>query len=167
MRPPIESADVVQYLTFDIQPSLAPCGNIAIHGTEASGKSAVTAGVLEMLSSAAQLDASADTSSDAAARESSLDYAIVDSNKCVTARHLFERTVAKVSDAVRYLGPKARRCETLSQLTVELSNMLKYGDHPDDWRFVLVFDAIDRQRDAPTTLLPGLARLSEVVCPRT
>lgn len=117
-----------------------------------------------MLSSTALPDAAVDASSATAARESCLDYAIVDSNKCVTARHLFERTVAKVSDAVRYLGPKARRCETLSQLTVELSNMLKYGEHPEDWRFVLVFDAIDRQRDAPTTLLPGLARLSETVC---
>ncbi|KAL1913698.1 hypothetical protein Sste5344_000662 [Sporothrix stenoceras] len=130
---------------------------------DASGKSAVTAGVLQMLSLIASPDAAGDASSDAGARENSLDYAIVDSNKCVTARHLFERTVAKVSDAVRYLGPKARRCETLSQLTVELSNMLKYGDHPEGYRFVLVFDAIDRQRDAPPTLLPGLARISEVI----
>lgn len=121
----------------------------------------MTAGVLDMLSSVAPTDVLGD---DSEAPESTLDYAIIDSNKCVTARHLFERTVAKVSDAVRYLGPKSRRCETLSQLTVELSNILKYGAHADNWRFVLVFDAIDRQRDAPTTLLPGLARLSEVVC---
>lgn len=146
------------------QPSLAPCGNIVIHGTEASGKSAVTAGVLDMISSAALSDDAMDASSSAGAHERSLDYAVVDSNKCVTARHLFERAVAKVADAVHYDGPKARRCETLSQLTVELSNMLKYSEHPEDWRFVLVFDAIDRQRDAPSTLLPGLARLSEVVC---
>ncbi|KJZ78854.1 hypothetical protein HIM_01627 [Hirsutella minnesotensis 3608] len=30
-------------------------------------------------------------------------------------------------------------------------------------RFVLVLDAIDRQRDAPPTLLPALARLSEII----
>jgi hypothetical protein len=30
-------------------------------------------------------------------------------------------------------------------------------------RFVLVFDGIDQQRDAPPTLLPALARLGEIV----
>jgi origin recognition complex subunit 5 len=55
------------------------------------------------------------------------------------------------------------RCETLSQLTVELSKILKYTPRPDGFRFVLVFDGIDRQRDAPHTLLPALARLSEIV----
>ncbi len=30
-------------------------------------------------------------------------------------------------------------------------------------RLVLVFDGIDRQKDAPPTLLPALARLGEVV----
>jgi origin recognition complex subunit 5 len=41
--------------------------------------------------------------------------------------------------------------------------MLKYTPRPDGFRFVLVFDAVDRQRDAPHTLLPALARLSEIV----
>jgi len=41
--------------------------------------------------------------------------------------------------------------------------MLKYPSRPDGFRFVLVFDGIDRQREAPGTLLPGLARLSEIV----
>jgi origin recognition complex subunit 5 len=31
------------------------------------------------------------------------------------------------------------------------------------WRFVLILDSIDKQRDAPPTLLPALARLSELV----
>jgi len=30
-------------------------------------------------------------------------------------------------------------------------------------KFVLVFDGIDKQRDAPHTLIPALARLSEIV----
>ena len=41
--------------------------------------------------------------------------------------------------------------------------MLKYTPRPNGLRFVLVFDGIDRQRDAPHTLLPALARLSEIV----
>jgi len=42
--------------------------------------------------------------------------------------------------------------------------MLKYVERPANWRFVLVFDGIDQQREAPATLLPALARLSEIVC---
>ncbi|CAK7229145.1 hypothetical protein SBRCBS47491_007148 [Sporothrix bragantina] len=146
----------IKTLATLIDPSLSPSGNIVIHGTEASGKSAVTAAVLDVLSRTNQ---NGGTDAD----EGFLDYAVVDSNKCVTARHLFERTVAKVADAVRHLGPRSRRCETLSQLTVELSNLLKYGERPQERHLVLVFDAVDRQRDAPSTLLPGLARLPEVI----
>lgn len=40
--------------------------------------------------------------------------------------------------------------------------MLKYPPQPERRHFVLVFDAIDRQRDAPPTLLPALGRLSEI-----
>ena len=90
-------------------------------------------------------------------------HAIVNSVECITARHLFERTVAKVANVLGWQSTPAR-CENLSQLTHELSKMLKYAPRPDDWRFVLVFDAIDRQREAPSTLLPALARLSEIVC---
>ncbi|CAK7197744.1 hypothetical protein SEUCBS139899_000392 [Sporothrix eucalyptigena] len=153
----------IKTLATLLHPSLSPSGNIIIHGTEASGKSAVTAAVLDVLSRTTPSGDVIDADSAADNSEGCLDYAIVDSNKCVTVRHLFERAVANVADAVRHLGPKSRRCETLSQLTVELSNLLKYGDHPQDRHFVLVFDAIDRQRDAPSTLLPGLARLPEVI----
>lgn len=48
-------------------------------------------------------------------------------------------------------------------MLVELSKMLKYPSYPANFRFVLVFDGIDRQREAPITLLPALARLSEIV----
>lgn len=41
--------------------------------------------------------------------------------------------------------------------------MLKQPVLPESRQFVLVFDAIDRQKDAPPTLLPALARLSEMV----
>lgn len=43
--------------------------------------------------------------------------------------------------------------------------MLKQAVLPEGRQFVLVFDTIDRQKDAPPTLLPALARLSEMVSP--
>lgn len=90
-------------------------------------------------------------------------YAIINSLECVTGRHLFETTLRRVADAI---GVKSvtPRCESLAQLTYELSKMLRYPPQPDRRHFVLVFDSIDRQREAPHTLLPALARLSEIVC---
>lgn len=88
--------------------------------------------------------------------------AIVNSIECITARHLFESVVGKVADAIQW-ETRPSRCETVSQLTVELSKMLKYTPRPATFRFVLVFDGVDRQRDAPATLLPALARLAEIV----
>lgn len=94
-------------------------------------------------------------------------YAIVNSIECITGRHLLERAISKVADALEWES-RPTRCENLSQLTVELSNMLlhppQHRQRPKDFRFVIVFDAIDRQREAPPTLLPALARLSEIVC---
>lgn len=91
-------------------------------------------------------------------------YAVVNSLECVSGRHLLETTIRTVADALG-LGVDAfnSRCENLAQLMFELSRMLKYSPHPDQGHFVLVFDGIDRQRDAPPTLLPALARLSEIV----
>lgn len=89
-------------------------------------------------------------------------YAIVNSAECITGRHLYETAVGKVARALEWDAVPSR-CETVSQLAVELSKMLKYTPRPDGFRFVLVFDAIDRQREAPHTLLPALARLSEIV----
>lgn len=89
-------------------------------------------------------------------------FAIVNSSECVTGRHLFETTLRRVADA---LGSDSvtSRCESLAQLTFDMSRMLKYPPQPARRRFVLVFDGIDRQREAPSTLLPALARLSEAV----
>ncbi|KAI1213642.1 origin recognition complex subunit 5 C-terminus-domain-containing protein [Annulohypoxylon truncatum] len=144
----------IRALATLLYPRAAPCRNLIVHGTEATGKSAVTARLLEALSSPR-----ADTD------DSLLNYAIVKSAECVTARHLFERTVGSVADALQSDGGGVvGRCETLAALTVELTKMLKYDPRHDvNWRFVLVFDGIDRQRDAPPTLLPALARLSELV----
>lgn len=88
--------------------------------------------------------------------------AVVNSVQCITGRHLFERIIGAVADALQW-EDVPRRCESLAQLTVELVKMLKYPARDPRWRFVLVLDAVDRQRDAPSTLLPALARLSEIV----
>ncbi|ORY64170.1 origin recognition complex subunit Orc5 [Pseudomassariella vexata] len=138
----------IRALATLVYPHAAPCRNLIIHGTEATGKSAITANILKVLRD--------DTETD-------LNYAIVKSSECVTARHLFERTIGAVADALQWDGAVGR-CETLAALTVELSKMLKYKERGEEgWRFVLVFDAIDRQREAPPTLLPALARLSEII----
>jgi origin recognition complex subunit 5 len=133
------------------QPNAAPCRNIVIHGTESTGKSAITEALLEKL---------AENTGDP--QTGVLKYAIVNSIECITGRHLFERTVGAVADALDWEN-RPTRCENMSQLTVELSKMLLYSSQPAGSRFVLVLDAIDRQREAPMTLLPALARLSEIV----
>lgn len=91
-------------------------------------------------------------------------YAIINSLECVTGRHLFETTLQRVADAVG-LESATPRCENLAQLTYELSRILKHPPQPELRHFILVFDSIDRQREAPPTLLPALARLSEIVGP--
>ncbi|KAK7948059.1 uncharacterized protein PG986_008945 [Apiospora aurea] len=139
----------IRTLATLVYPLAAPCRNLIIHGTEATGKSAITASLLAALGSDDEV-------------ETTLSYAIVKSPECVTARHLFERTTAAVAHALQWPNP-AGRCETLAALTVELSKMLKYVERGKGWRFVLVFDAIDRQKEAPHTLLPALARLSEII----
>lgn len=111
----------------------------------------MTSAVLEALSSLESANAIAPA----------ISYASINSVECVTARHLFEKTVEKVRNTIGENG-KQKRCESLAQLVVELGRLLNTVQRPS-WRFVLVFDAIDRQRDAPHTLLPALARLSEIV----
>ena len=82
----------------------------------------------------------------------------------MTGRHLLERTVAAVSRSVQAgtesdeVEEYSGRCENLSALTAHLQRLLK-----DREKFVLVFDGVDKQREAPPTLLPALARLGEFV----
>lgn len=145
------SSSILRIAHTDLsQPGAAPCQNLVIYGPEATGKSAVTAALLSQL---------ADRDADG---RPSIRYAIVNSVECITARHLYETVIGKVTEALEWDAAPSK-CETVSQLTVELSKMLKYTPRPSDFRFVLVFDGIDRQRDAPQTLLPALARLSEIV----
>lgn len=123
---------------------------MVIYGTEATGKSTITTALLAKLSNQTGDDGFR------------LKHAVANSAEFITARHLYETVVGRVADALEW-NAAPPRCETVSQLTVELSKMLKYTPRPDGFRFVLVFDGIDRQRDAPHTLLPALARLSEIV----
>lgn len=48
---------------------------------------------------------------------------------------------------------------------VELGRLLESWTESEEAhkKLVLVFDGIDRQKDAPPTLLPALARLGEIV----
>jgi len=50
------------------------------------------------------------------------------------------------------------RCDNPSALTVHLERLLS-----DREKFILMFDDVDKQREAPPTLLPALARLGEIV----
>jgi origin recognition complex subunit 5 len=52
------------------------------------------------------------------------------------------------------------RCENASVLAVQLQRLLGSTTQ----KLVLVLDGVDRQREAPPTLLPALARLGELVC---
>ncbi|RDA86357.1 hypothetical protein CP532_4311 [Ophiocordyceps camponoti-leonardi (nom. inval.)] len=131
-----------------VHPDAAPCRNLVLHGTEATGKSAVTEKLLSSLAS----------------EDDGLAYAVVKADQCVSGRHLFETIVGAVATALDRDG--CDRCETLAQLAVFLTTMV--GDAAKEsgqgrWRFVLVLDAIDRQRDAPPTLVPALARLPEIL----
>ncbi|KAI0802318.1 origin recognition complex subunit 5 C-terminus-domain-containing protein [Xylaria sp. FL0064] len=137
----------INALTTLIHPRIAPCPNIVVHGAEATGKTAIVSELLRTLRNNSP---------------SELNYAIVKSAECVTARHFFERTVGLVGDALQNESTPGR-CETLAALTAELTKILKYVERDAGSRFVLVFDGIDRQRDAPPTLLPALTRLSEII----
>jgi origin recognition complex subunit 5 len=60
------------------------------------------------------------------------------------------------------------RTESLNTLAVSMSRMMEEweGLRGAGGKFVLVFDGIDKQREAPPTLLPALARFGESVCLR-
>ncbi|KAI1636802.1 origin recognition complex subunit 5 C-terminus-domain-containing protein [Biscogniauxia mediterranea] len=156
---------LIKALATLLYPRAAPCRNLVVHGTEATGKTAITTALLQ---------AFRDHCNASPAPSIYFSYAIVKSAECVTARHLYERTVGLVADALKWHAATGR-CENLAALTVELTKMLKYAENEGNshsgefgsWkspgRFVLVFDGIDRQREAPATLLPALARLAEII----
>ncbi|KAL9024395.1 MAG: hypothetical protein Q9196_006549 [Gyalolechia fulgens] len=112
--------------------------NLVLHGTEATGKSLTVNALLKAIDHKS---------------------AIIRSKECITTRHLLERTLTQAQNA---LGDGARpidgRCESISTFVVQLQRLLE-----GQKKFILVFDNIDRQREAAPTLLPALARLTEII----
>ncbi|KAI4252993.1 MAG: hypothetical protein L6R42_007751, partial [Xanthoria sp. 1 TBL-2021] len=109
-----------------------------LHGTEATGKSLTINALLSAIE---------------------IPSAIIRSKECITTRHLLERTITGVQEALGDIAPSVDgRCESISAFVVQLQRLLE-----DQKKFILVFDNIDRQREAAPTLLPALARLGELV----
>ena len=107
-----------------------------VHGITATGKTAILKSLLPVISTP---------------------YAIIDSQECITARHLFERTLSSCSAALRLpTSPASPKCETISLFAAHLETVLSSISS-----FTLVFDNIDRQREGPPTLLSALSRLGE------
>ena len=127
-----------------MQPDLANPSTIVVHGPKATGKSSIVKAVLE---------------------QENIRSTIIPGQECITGRHLLERTVAAVREALPAEGRFDSstvyngRCENLAALSVHLQRLMEGQD-----KFVLVFDGIDRQREAQPTLLPALSRIGEQVC---
>ncbi|KAF4613402.1 hypothetical protein G7Y89_g15484 [Cudoniella acicularis] len=141
----------------------APSKNIVLYGLEATGKSAITKAVLEELSSPTKNGIVNGGNEHA---QDTLRYAIIKSAECISGRHLLEQTLGAVAKATGWEGHIGRG-ENLSQLVIEIGKILEAWraeqEDRENRRLVLVFDGIDRQRDAPPTLLPALARLGEII----
>lgn len=126
-----------------LQPTFPSPSTIILHGVEATGKSLTLKAILDAI----------DTPS-----------ATIRSQECISTRHLLERTIAVVKEALAAHGQLEEatgldgRCESISAFHVELQNLLAGKE-----KFILVFDGIDRQREAAPTLLPAIARLGERV----
>ncbi|KAG5926994.1 hypothetical protein E4U42_002711 [Claviceps africana] len=172
----------IRSLATLVHPDAAQCRNIVLYGTEATGKSSITEHLLVRLAQSTRKTASETETENGGC---GLLHVTVNAAQCITSRHLFERIVGAVADVLDQdersgpgrgeAGPgpgpgpgtrrhRHRRCESLAQLSVALSTMLEETTAgAARRRFVLVLDAIDRQREAPPTLVPGLARLSEII----
>jgi origin recognition complex subunit 5 len=131
-------------LTYAPQSSLSSPSSLVLYGPHATGKSSITQAYLQ---------------------GSKLRHAIIRCQECVTGRHLLERTVGAVYDALQEEGDDedgpgnyTGRCENISALAVHLQKLLGGRE-----KFILIFDGVDKQREAPPTLLAALTRLGETV----
>ncbi|KAL9608465.1 MAG: hypothetical protein Q9167_006716 [Letrouitia subvulpina] len=130
----------IQQLASLLDPDFSSPQSIIVHGVEATGKTLTVNAILE-----------------------SLDFpsTIIKSQECITTRHTLERALAATNESLAKYGASRdvdRRCESISAFAVQLQRLLK-----DSKIFVLVFDGIDRQREASPTLLPALVRLGELI----
>jgi origin recognition complex subunit 5 len=131
-----------QIFANDTQPTFPSPSNLVVHGLEATGKSSITKSILETLD---------------------VRHAVVDSKECITGRHLLEKAAVSSRENAKELNSEVEslvnsRCENLSALSAQLEQLLQNQD-----KFVLVFDGIDRQKEAPPTLIPALARMAAAV----
>ena len=129
-----------------MQPSIPSPPALVVHGISSTCKSTILKGVLSTLN---------------------VPHAVVRSTECITGRHLLTKILWNTLEA---LGQKDEwekfgkgRCEHISTLAVLLEESLATGPPETRGKFVLVLDEIDRQREAPPTLLSALARLGEIV----
>lgn len=139
----------------------APCRNIVVHGLEAVGKTAVVQAVLNAISDGQGADAERDGIGPDA---DSLRHAFVKCAECISGRQLLEKLTLAAAVATGYRGTLGR-CENLAQLAVEMGMLLEWWTEAGrrKKRLVLVIDGIDKQKDAPHTLIPAVARLGESV----
>ena len=144
-RPPIRSSSYppLEGLANLTQPAFPSPSTILLHGVEATGKSLIVDALLKAIETPS---------------------AILRSQECITTRHLLERTIAVVKEVLAAHGQLEEanwsdgRSESISAFVVELQRLLKGNE-----KFILVFDGIDRQREAAPTLLPAIVRLGETV----
>ena len=131
----------VRQLTALVNNSISAA--IIVHGSRATGKTLTVRAVLDAI----------DTPS-----------ILIPSRECITTRHLLERIVWLVKEKVKSDDHDKvdltldGRCESISAFFVELQHLLGRRG-----KFIVVFDGIDRQRDAAPTLLPAIGRLGELV----
>ncbi|KAF2746718.1 hypothetical protein M011DRAFT_477944 [Sporormia fimetaria CBS 119925] len=133
----------VRHLAALFSPALPSPPLVVVHGLPCTGKSSVVTFHLDL---------------------SRITHAVISSRECITGRHLLERTVSACLDSLEAAGDEIdrrpyARTENLSTLAVNLQKILE--ERAD--KFVLVFDGIDGQREAPPTLLPALARFGEMI----
>ncbi|KAJ5787072.1 Origin recognition complex subunit 5 [Penicillium paradoxum] len=129
-----------------LSPHVPTPSTLVVHGISATCKSTILRAVLATLA---------------------VPHAIVRSSECITGRHLLTKIVWNTLEA---LGQKEEwekagkgRCEHVSGLAVLLEECLAARSVGNTSKFVLVLDEIDRQREAPHTLLSALARLGEII----
>ncbi|OXV09816.1 hypothetical protein Egran_02421 [Elaphomyces granulatus] len=104
-------------------------------------------------------------------------HAFIRCAECITGRHLLTKILLETLDALGLKDEWERfgkgRCENISTLAILLGEALAQAPTDEEngrqegqgviEKFVLVLDGVDRQREPPQTLLPGLARLGEVI----
>lgn len=119
--------------------------NLIIHGTPSTGKSLTVRTLFQ---------------------DASVPFAIVRSAECIATRQVLEQALSACKEGLIASGREAQtlpkidgRCENIAAFAGQLQTLLRGHEE----KFVLVFDGIDRQRDAAPTLLPALARMGETV----